>query len=312
MERSPLKLQLLLPAAAVLLVLSAACGGGSTNLTPSTAAEASFPVIIAQSDGQKLTLERPPQRIVSLAAHATEIFCAVGAGDQLVAVEKFANCPLGSKAKTEIDAFRPSVEAIAGYRPDLVYVSSNRGEIVQSLRQLNIPVLFIELPDSLDGVISHILTLSRAAGHESEGKALTAAMEQRMNTIKTRVGGVGTGPRVYHELTTDYFSAAPNSFVGDFYKVLQAQNIAAGAATQYPQLSAEVIIQRDPEVIVLADEAAGVTVASVRARPGWAVVDAVKNNRICIVDPDIVSRPGPRIVDALEALARCLYPQRFS
>jgi len=307
-----LKLQLLFPAAAVLLVLSAACGGSSTNLTPSAAAEASFPLIIDQSDGQKLTLERRPQRIVSLAAHATEIFCAVGAGDQLVAVDRFANCPLGSKAKPEVDGFRPSVEAIAGYRPDLVYVSSNRGEIVQSLRQLNIPILFIELPNSLDGVISHILTLSRAAGHESDGKALTAAMQRRIDAIKARVGGDGGGPRVYYELTTDYFSAAPNSFVGDFYKVLQAQNIAAGAATQYPQLSAAVIIQRNPEVIVLADEAAGVTAASVRARPGWAVVDAVKSNRICIIDPDIVSRPGPRVVDALEALARCLYPQRFS
>jgi iron complex transport system substrate-binding protein len=293
---------------------AAALACGDSSKPPASAqspAAAEFPLSVKQSDGQSLTLPAKPQRIVSLDAHATEIFCAVGAGDQLVAVERYANCPAGSSAKPALDGFNPSLEAIAGYRPDLVYTSSSSGDLVTSLRRLNIPVLFLENPPSLAGVLEHINTLAAAAGHAAEGKKLTESMQARMDRIKAKLTGVGQGPRVYHELDTTLYSAAPQSFVGDFYTFLKAQNIATGAATAYPQLSAEVIVQRNPEVIVLADEAAGIGVNDVKARPGWGVIDAVKNNRICVVDPDIVSRAGPRIVDALEVLAKCIYPDKF-
>ena len=132
-----------------------------------------------------------------------------------------------------------------------------------------------------------------------------------MDAIQDKLSGVDEGPRIFHELTDDYFTVAPQSFVGDFYVQLKAGNIAEGSDVDFPQLSAEVIVDRNPEVIVLADEASGISAADVKARPGWDVIDAVKNDRICTVDPDIVSRPGPRIVDALEALAICLYPDLF-
>jgi iron complex transport system substrate-binding protein len=292
-------------------LLLLACVGDGTSGNADGPSAAGFPLTIRLSDGQELRLERPPQRIISMAPHATEIFCALGAEDQLVAVERFANCPLDSGTKPAVDAFTPNLEAIAGYRPDLVYVAYNQGGLVDSLRRLDIPVLFVEVPDSLDDVLEHILVLGRAAGRAQEAEALTGSMQERMEAVKRKVSDVGQGPRVFHELDTEYYTAAPNSFIGDFYNYLRARNIAAGASGSYPQLSAEVIIQRNPEVIVLADEAAGVTPAMVRARPGWDVIDAVRNGRICSIDPDIVSRPGPRIVDALEALGKCLYPERF-
>jgi iron complex transport system substrate-binding protein len=293
----------------LLLSFIPACGGGGSKEEAATGEN--FPMSITQTDGQTLTISSKPLRLVSLDAHATEVFCAVGAGPQLVAVEKYANCPLGSAAKPELDAFQPNLEAIAGYRPDLVYVSSDSDGIVAALRRLNIPVLFLENPPSLDAVLTHIQTLANATGHAGEGRTLAGSMKDRMEAIRSKLASVTHGPRVFHELTNDYYTAAPNSFVGDLYTFLKAGNIAAGAQTAYPQLSAEVIVQRNPQVIVLADEDAGVTAASVRARPGWSTIDAVKNGRICIVDPDIVSRAGPRIVDALDALARCLYPDIF-
>ncbi|HEY7270142.1 MAG TPA: ABC transporter substrate-binding protein [Dehalococcoidia bacterium] len=299
---------------AAIAALALACGNGGSPSTPSASSQstaADFPQTIQQTDGQAVTIATKPQRIVSLDAHATEIFCAVGAADQLVAVDKYANCPLGSSAKPALDAFQPSLEAIAGYRPDLVYTSANGGDIVTSLRRLNIPVIYIVNPTSLSGVLDHINTLAAASGHAAEGKKLTASMQTRMDGIKSKLAAVSQGPRVYHELDNTLYSAAPNSFVGDFYTFLKAQNIAAGAASAYPQLSAEVIVQRNPEVIVLADEAAGISANDVKSRPGWGVIDAVKNNRICVVDPDIVSRAGPRIVDALDTLAKCIYPDIF-
>jgi iron complex transport system substrate-binding protein len=295
----------------VFVALVVACGGGSTRPAGTQPAAAAFPQTFQGSDGQAITLEAQPQRIVSLSSDATEIFCAVGAGAQLVAVDRYANCPLGSSAKPELDAYKPSLEAIAAYRPDLVFVSVNSSDVVQNLRRLNIPVLYVQVPPDLAGVLDRIRLLARASGHAAEGERLAQKLQSQMDQIKQKLAGVTTGPRVYHELDTTYFSAAPSSFVGDFYTFLKAQNIAEGASTPYPQLSAEVIVQRNPQVIVLADEAAGVTVQDVKARPGWSAIDAVKNGRICVVDPDIVSRPGPRIIDALDTLAKCLYPDKF-
>ncbi len=305
---------LMLMAASAALVIAAlpACGGDDDEIpAASPAVVSAFPLTIEQSDGEVLTLERPPRRIVSLSAHATEIICAIGAGDQLVAVERFANCPLGSPEKPEVDAFQPNLEAIAGFEPDLVYVFSNTDNIVDALRQIGTPVLYRMLPTSLEGVLEEILFFGRLTGREAEAQELVQSMRQRMDAVRERVAGVERGPRIFHELDPTYFTAAPSSFVGDFYNLLKAENIAAGAVDEYPQLSAEVIIERDPEVIILADEAAGVTADSVKERPGWDQISAVKSGRICVIDPDIVSRPGPRIVEALEALARCLYPEKF-
>jgi iron complex transport system substrate-binding protein len=300
----------LVPALLMVLSLAAACGDEAEDSQP-TPVGATYPQSVRQSDGQTLTVGVQPQRIVSLAAHATEIFCALGAGSQLVAVDKYANCPLGTSAKPELDGFSPNLEAIAGYRPDLVYVSSNTGGVVEGLRRLNIAVLYLELPETLEGVLSHIEQLAKVAGRQAEARKLVSDMRVKMDGVKSKISSVSQGPRVFHELTDDYYSVGPGSFVGDFYTFLKAQNIAAGASSDYPQLSAEVIVQRNPDVIVLADEDAGVTPESVKTRPGWAAIAAVRNNRICLVDPDVVSRPGPRIVEALDVLAKCIYPETF-
>jgi iron complex transport system substrate-binding protein len=301
---------LLIAAAAAL----AACNGdGAETRAPTATPRSAFPLTIEQSDGQQLTLQQAPQRIVSLSTHATEILCAIGASDQLAAVERYANCPLGSKEKPELDAYKPNLEAIAGYRPDLVYVFSDTDGIVDALRRVGTPVLYLELPSSLQGVLEQIELFGRLSGHEAESEKLVQSMQERMDAVREKVADVGQGPRIFHELDPTYFTAAPTSFVGDFYTLLKAKNIAAGASDQYPQLSAEVIVQRDPEVIVLADGPGhgDVTPEQVKQRPGWDQISALKNDRICVIEPELVSVPGPRVVEGLEALAKCLYPERF-
>ncbi len=291
------------------VMLIAACGDDRVSETLGITTE--FPLTIELADGGQLVLEEPSQRIASLSAHATEIFCAIGAVDQLVAVEKFANCPLGSGAIQSLDSFQPNLEAIAGFEPDLVIVVFNPSGLVESLQRIGIPVLHLDLPTTLDGVLEQIELFGQISGHDEESAQLTSAMRLRIEAVAEQLEGVEQGPRVFHELTNDYFTASPESFIGSFYITLKATNIAEGADVEYPQLSAEVIVDRNPEVIILADEAAGVSADDVKARPGWDVIAAVKDDRICTVDPDIISRPGPRIVDALEALAECLYPEIF-
>ena len=298
---------------------AAACGGsggGSKTATPPTAGitaapQNSFPLTLDESDGQKLTLTQAPQRIVSLSANATDIICATGGGDQLVAVEQYANCPANSQAKPALDAFQPSLESIVAYQPDLVYVSSDTASIVEALRGANVPVLYIVLPTTLAGTLDQIQLFGQATGHAPEAASVVHGLQERIDGVKRAIDDVTAGPKIYHELDNTYFSAAPSSFVGDFYNVLKAQNIAAGATEDYPQLSAEVIVQRNPDVIILADEDAGESAGTVGARPGWDAINAVKNNRICTINPDIVSQPSTKIADGLETLAKCLYPDRF-
>ena len=284
-----------------LLLLAAACSSDSDS--PAQGSADAFEV--RGSDGVTVRLEAQPQRIVSLAPHATEIFCAVEAGNRLAAVDKFANCPMGSKSKPEVDSFQPSIEAISGHRPDLVYMFYDPGEIAAGLRRLNIPVLVLDVPDDLDGVFENIEMIGSLTGNESEAKKVVDAMKARRDQVVERVRSVSSGPRVFHEISPDFFTARHDTFEGSLYQLLKAQNIASSASSSYPQLSSEAIVQADPEVIVAVD---GETAASMRSRPGWSGIAAIRENRVCEMDPDLLSRPGPRIVEGLEALATCLYP----
>ncbi len=306
--------------AVLFALLLGGCSSGSHAATSSTAtivatttapAATATPTVFDLPGGGQLTLDATPQRIVSLSPAATEIFCAIGAGDQLIAVDTYANCPEGSSAKPELDSFQPNVEAIAGYKPDLVFTAYDPSGLVDALKRLDIPVLYLPLPTTVAGVVDQIGLFGRITGHSDEAGQLQMSMLQGIQDLASKITDVGQGPRVYHELDNTYYTAAPQSFIGDLYHLLKAQNIAAGADQEYPQLSAEVILQRNPQVIVLADEDAGVDAASVKARAGWDVIDAVQNDRICTIDPDLVSQPGPHIVQALQALAKCLYPDRF-
>jgi iron complex transport system substrate-binding protein len=309
---------LLLP---LLVLLIAACSedeSPSANESPTgataVAAEASptgeaaapGPMSFTGSDGVTVEFETPPQRIVSLASHATEIFCAVGAGEQLVAVDAFANCPAGSDAKPAVDAFQPSVEAIVAYDPDLVYAWYDPGDLVSALRGADVPVLFLEVPADLAGVFDNIRLIGQITGHEGEADALIADMESQRDTILDSLDGVDAGPRIFHESDATLFTVRSDTFVGALYTLLKAQNIADEAETPYPQLSSEAVVAADPEVIVLADFA---DPAEVAARPGWSAISAVANDRICVVDPNLTDRPGPYIMDGLQALADCLYTE---
>jgi iron complex transport system substrate-binding protein len=307
----------LIPPLLALLLLVAACSDGddpdptattAPGAAPTATQEAApEPMSFTGSDGETLTLEEPPQRIVSLASHATEIFCAIGAGEQLVAVEQFANCPAGSDEKPAVDAFQPSLEAIVAYDPDLVYAWYDPGDLVQSLRDAGVPVFFLAVPDDIDGLFDNIRLIGEITGREDEAESLIAEMEAERDAIVATIADVEIGPRIFHESDATLYTARSDTFVGELYTLLKAQNIADDAESPYPQLSSEAVVAADPEVIILADFA---DPEEVVARPGWSAISAVANDRICAVNPDLTDRPGPNIMQGLAALADCLYPDR--
>jgi iron complex transport system substrate-binding protein len=248
------------------------CEGDVPGEAPDTAA---FPVEVTDPSGRTVTIEEPPEAIASLSAGHTEILYGIRADDQVLAVDNTSDCPVEAGAlSARVDAFNLSVESVIALEPDLVILFYDPGDVVSSLEDAGITVLLQDI--------------------QSVSEYVTAQFES---------------PTVYHELDAQLFSAGPGSFIGDFYAKLGAENIAT---EPYPQLSAETIIAADPDVIVLADEGLGETPETVGARPGWDAITAVREERIYGIDPDIVSRPGPRVVDAIRILADYLYGTEFS
>jgi iron complex transport system substrate-binding protein len=310
-------------------MLVAACGSGEStspsrtlvaNPSPNTgiSTPAPFPLTLQRSDGKQVTLEQAPARMISLSPGATEIIYALGAESALVAVDKNANYPAAADTfPTKVDAYEPNVEAIAGLSPDLVIVASDSGGLVAKLDELKIPVLYYDLDSdvtTVEHVLGQIRILGQVTDTDEQAQALIAGLKERVDVVARTVDDVQgpDEPVVYHELDSTYYSAAEGTFVGDLYRILHAKNIAgSGGGVTYPQLTQETIIASNPTAIVLADEAFGVSIESVKARPGWSAIPAVRNNAVFAINPDIISRPGPRIVDALEQLAHDLYPQRF-
>ena len=270
--------------------------------------ELSDEIVIVDDLGREVILPQFPQKIASLSAAHTEILFAIGAGNQVVAVDLFSNFPLEAQNKKQLDSFAPNLESISGVDSDLIIVFFDPGNLVSSLESLGLKVIFLEMPSSISTVFDQIELLGYATGHVEESALLIDDMEERIDGVRDLLLENEKGVRVFHELDPMLFTVGPGSFVDDLYNILGAENIAASAGQAFPQLSNEVVIESDPEVIILADESMGESTDTVSSRDGWSDIAAVLNERVHVVDKDIMSRPGPRLVEALEILYELLYP----
>ncbi len=268
---------------------------------------------ITDSSATKVEFRSAPTRIISLSPGATEVLYAVGAADRIVATDRFSDFPEAARATPKLEYSNPSAEAAVGHTPDLVIMATRQKGQVPQFRALNLTVLYLEEPTTIQGVLDQITMLGGLTEHAREATTLAGAMRQRIDAITGKVASVTAGPRVFYEVSPDLYSASPDTFIGSSLALLKAQNIAQGAASPFPQLSAETVIGANPEVIILSDaDSAKQSAETVAARPGWSEIAAVKSRRIHAIDPNLANRPGPRVVDALEYLARSLYPERFA
>ena len=260
-----------------------------------------FPVTIKAANGT-VTIAKRPARIVSLSPTATEDLYAVGAGRQVVAVDELSNFPKRAP-RTKLSGYTPNVEAIAGYRPDLVIVRSNAG--VAELERLAIKVLQLPEAANLPQAYTQVRQIGRATGHPRTAESVVGWMRARIAASVRSVQGRARRLSVYHELTTDYYSATSQTFIGQVYRLFGLRNIAdAAGGGPFPKLSGEYIIASSPDLIVLADsKCCGQSYATVAARPGWDTISAVRNRRVIPVDDDIASRWGPRVVAFVRSVA---------
>jgi iron complex transport system substrate-binding protein len=289
---------------ALVLAAGAGAGCGKESAGPARASGAeAFPVTIAAANGSVLVPQRP-HRIISLSPTATEMLYAIGAGDQVVAVDDQSNYP-GDVPQTDLSGFQPNAEAVARRKPDLVVLANDINEIVKSLAALKVPTLLQPAATKLDDSYAQIEQLGSATGHVNEAKRLVASMTSEIARLAR--SAPQRNLTYYHELDQKLFSVTSKTFIGRVYALLGLRNIAdaaQGAGTGYPQLSAEYLIRADPDVVFLADtKCCGQSAAKVSRRPGWNQITAVRTGNVVELDDDVASRWGPRIVELLRVVA---------
>jgi iron complex transport system substrate-binding protein len=274
---------------------------------PTTTPEAAdFPVTVEAANGE-VVVDAQPTQIVSLSPTATETLFAIGAGEQVVAVDDQSDFPAEAPV-TDLSGFDPNVEAIAEYQPDLVLASGDGpSELTDSLDRLGVPVIVQSAAADVDDAYQQIEAIGAATGHGDEAAGLVADMQDRIAKV---VADLPDGPplSVFHELGPDLYTASSDTFIGQIYAELGLANVADEAAEQagtpYPQVSVEYLLSADPDLVILADnQCCGVTTDQAAERPGWDALTAVQNGGVVVIDEDIASRWGPRVPDFVEAVA---------
>ena len=302
----PVRRLLLLP---LLLVLSlTACAERQKDTSAESANTDGFPVELRPEGAPAITLEERPERIVSLSPATTETLYAVGAGDQVVAVDEMSTVP-EEAPRTQMSGLNPDPEQLAGYDSDLVIVDSDTdGKLTEALDKAGIQTLVLPAPQTLESMYAQFELIGEATGHAEEGADLARRTREEIDKLVADVGDAGEGLDYYHELDPSYYTVTSATFIGQVYDLFGLTNIAdqgdPSAHGGYPQLSAERILEADPDLIFLADTiCCGQDADSVAERPGWGTLSAVQNGHVIELDDDIASRWTPRIVDFVRAVS---------
>lgn len=269
--------------------------------------------------GRQVNLKAPAQRIVSLAPSNTEILFAIGAGSQVVGRDTYSDYPAQAKNVTDIGGGLTALntELILSAKPDLVLAAPlTPPEQIAELEKIGLTVYVLPNPKSFDDLYANLRTAAQLTGRESEAAALVDALQARVDAVVRKLANVTEKPLVYYELdATDPnapYTSGPGTFVDLLIRQAGGTNLGADLQGEWAQVSVEQLLAKQPDLIVLGDNTyGGVTSDQVKARAGWDALKAVQENHIFIFDDNLVSRPGPRLVDGLEAMAKLLHPDLF-
>jgi iron complex transport system substrate-binding protein len=269
-------------------------------------------------------MDAPPNRIIALSPSCAEILFGVRIGDKVVGAVSYSAYPQEIQQKiasgniTSLGSFaKVSVEAVVSLNPDLILITGGyQSPLAFQLEALGLKVAILS-PKGFQGVLSDIRMVGKLTGQVSVANTLVANMENRAQAVASLTKDAPK-PRVYVEYyfsSSGFGSYGATSFVNDLISMAGGVNLFAGFGVQYVTTSAEVIIVANPEVIVISKGVmsglAGITPESIKARPGWNATSAVLNDRIRIVNEELITIGGPRIIDGLEQMARAIHPELF-
>jgi iron complex transport system substrate-binding protein len=274
--------------------------------TAPSGAGGAFPVTVTAANGP-VHLTKEPSAILSLSPTATEMLYAIGAGSQVKGVDNDSNYP-PQAPKTKLSGFTPNVEGIAAEKPDLVLVSNGAGALTKRLAAFHIPVLSLPAPPNIGSVYAELDQLGQATGHEQQAKKEVTMLRAQIRKIVAAAPHRSKPISYYYELDQTFYSVTSDTFIGKLLGLLGMKSIAdsakgASAAGGYPQLSAEYVVKANPDFIILADTiCCHQTAATVASRPGWSGMTAVRSKHVILLNDDVASRWGPRIVNLLRTV----------
>jgi len=287
-----------------------------TQAPPTTSA--GFPLVVTDGLGREVNIAAAPGRIVSLAPSNTEILFAVGAGAGVIGVTKYCNYPAEAQSREQIGGFSAktiSVEKIVALKPDVVVAGDESHQpVIDALVDLNIPVIALKAA-TFEDVYRNVELVGQITGHDEQAREVVAGMRQRVDAVAAKVAGIPQAerPSVFWEVFDEpLMTAGPSTFIGQMIDLAGGVNVFADVTEEYPEVSAEEVVQRNPAVIMGPDSHADkLTPELIAQRPGWQGIAATQAGRIVLIDGDIASRPGPRLPEALEAIAAGLHPEAF-
>ncbi|TAL09022.1 MAG: cobalamin-binding protein [Nitrospirae bacterium] len=261
--------------------------------------------------GRRVYLAKPARRVVSLAPSVTEILFAVGLESEVVGVTTFCDYPAQANAKPKVGSSIPNLEAILSLKPDLVVGNKDfiRPDALAKLEQLKIPV-FILVPRTVEDILGHIGTVGRLVGRDKEARSVGQGLRERLAEIRNRMGAVKPA-RVFYVVNTDpLISVGSGSFIHQMLELAGGENIVGHIMIPYPQVTLEEVIRKDPEVIIFQIcTTDGIPEIEPQRWRKWPSLAAVAHNRLHQVRAELINRPGPRVIEGVEALAKALHPR---
>jgi len=273
----------------------------------------SFPLKLIDDAGREVEVKKEPERIISLAPSNTEILFALGLGDKVVGATDFCDYPEEAKSKDKIGGFSdPNIEKIIELKPDLILGTGMHQKIIQQLEDVGLTIFILD-PKGIDDVLKSIGTVGTLTGQTDASEKLVTEMNEKINEVKGKVADLTNEqkPLVYYEVWNDpIMTVGPGALMYEIIEMVGGQNIAADFKEEYPQLSLEVLIEKDPQVII-ASAGSMSAPGKVKERKGWEDISAVKEGKVYIIDEDKVVRAGPRIADGLMDVARIIHPELY-
>ncbi|KMY29080.1 iron ABC transporter substrate-binding protein [Lysinibacillus xylanilyticus] len=306
------------------LGLLAACNTKeATNEKPSSSEQqettkvdqATFPMKITDATGKDITLEEPPEKIVSLIPSNTEILFGLGLNDEIVGVTDNDDYPAEATKKDKVGGMDYNVEKIIALSPDIVFAHAsgmgNSKGAIEQLEAAGVKVFVVADAKNFNETYTTIEQLGQATGKLEEAKKIVANMKAKVKEIETKLDGVEP-KKVFVESSDEpqIYTTGKGTFMNEMLEMIHAENVAADVNDWY-QIDAEQIITKNPDVIVVAYNYVPDILKKIPQRAGFETITAVKNKAIVQVDENITSRQGPRLADGLEELAKAVYPEEF-
>ncbi|PLT30809.1 ABC transporter substrate-binding protein [Peribacillus deserti] len=283
-----------------------------------TAKKEAFPMTITDDEKEKVTIEKKPEKIVSITPSTTEIAFALGLGDQIVGVSDFDNYPKEALKKEKVGAQDINVEKILSLQPDLALLDDfhykNHAEVIKQLKDAGITVVIINSSkNTFDQVYDSIELLGRATGTSQKAESIIKDMKDRMEDVKEKAAKVNEQKRVWVEVAPqpDIYTTGKGTFMQEMLDTIGAVNVAEGQQG-WVKMNEEEAVKFNPDVVIVTyGDYVKNPDQQVLNRKGWSEVPAVKNKQVFNVNSDTVTRPGPRLVEGVETLGKFIYPDIF-